>query len=173
MTDVLSGSIGIEVEQRRLRRLRQRRVERVRENRSKVWESVNRNRARCGLSGAVHSIAAGRVGTTQTELPGRSSGDRILTDVTQRVAAAPGHLRDLGRDVAGHQADGACAPLPAVKGRSWLRGLHVEVNVDMIPTGVVTRTILRRPMELPRRWTPILFRERSPALPCERAIAPI
>ena len=39
MTDVLSGSIGIALGQQRVRRLRQRRVERVRENRSKVWRS--------------------------------------------------------------------------------------------------------------------------------------
>ena len=39
MTDVLSGAIGIELEDRPVRPLRQRRVERVRENRSKVWRS--------------------------------------------------------------------------------------------------------------------------------------
>ena len=60
MTDVLSGAIGIEVEQQRLRPLRQRGHERVRENRSKVWESVNRNRARCGLSGAMMEMAVDR-----------------------------------------------------------------------------------------------------------------
>ena len=57
MTDVLSGSIGIEVEQRPLRPLRQRGSEQVPESRAKVWRvrvaiaqdaAYLQQRSRCG-----------------------------------------------------------------------------------------------------------------------------
>ena len=89
-----------------------------------------------------------------------ASGDRILIDVGRRIPRPARHLRDLGRDGAGRQADRARAQLPAAEADHQIG----EPPIRHLPT-----RRRRGPPHRPRRLGGEAAVKRFPHAPLKRA----